>query len=127
MENTATRLKEIMIERHLTQMELVELCQPYCQKYNLKLTKSELCRYLKGEYKPKQYKLTILGLALNVSESWLMGYDVPKTRLKEIENDKLIEMITLLDDYDRGQIAARVEIMLENEKYTKKGSSSKVA
>lgn len=127
METTATRLKEIMMEKHLTQMELVELCQPYCQKYNLKLTKSELCRYLKDEYKPKQYKLTILGLALNVNESWLMGYDVPRTRDKENKSDKLIEQISKLDDYDRGQIAARVEIMLEADKYKKADSSAKVA
>ena len=42
--------------------------------------KASICTYLAGEYKPKQKNLFRLAHALNVSESWLMGYDVPMER-----------------------------------------------
>lgn len=41
------------------------------------IPKSSLSLYLKGAYEPKQDKLYKMADALNVSELWLMGYDVP--------------------------------------------------
>lgn len=41
------------------------------------LDKSLISNYLSGNYKAKQDKLSLLADALNVSETWLMGYDVP--------------------------------------------------
>ena len=41
------------------------------------IPKSSLSLYLKGAYEPKQDKLYKMADALNVSEMWLMGYDVP--------------------------------------------------
>ena len=35
--NTSTRLKEIMSERNLRQVDLLELVKPFCQKYNIKI------------------------------------------------------------------------------------------
>jgi transcriptional regulator with XRE-family HTH domain len=75
--NLATRLKELLIEKRLTQKELLEKCLPYCKKYNQKIDKSYISKWIKGEYEPNQAKLTILGLDLNVSEVYLMGYDIP--------------------------------------------------
>ena len=43
--------------------------------------RNDLSQYLSGKFQPKQAKLTVLALALNVSEAWLMGYDVPRSRL----------------------------------------------
>lgn len=40
------------------------------------LSPSEIARYRKGEYEPKLQKLYALAVALNVSPSWLMGYDL---------------------------------------------------
>lgn len=42
--------------------------------------KNDLSQYVSGKVEPRQEKLTILGLALNVSETWLMGYDVRRER-----------------------------------------------
>lgn len=78
--NTAIRLNEIMSERNLRQVDILRLAEPYCRKYNIKLNKSDLSQFVSGKVEPGQWKLTILGLALNVSEAWLMGYDVPKER-----------------------------------------------
>ena len=79
-ENTSIRLKKIMSDRNLRQIDILELCKPYCQKYQIKLGRNDLSQYVSGKVEPGQRKLTILGLALNVSEAWLMGFDVPMER-----------------------------------------------
>ena len=79
-ENTSMRLKKIMSDRNLRQIDILELCKPYCQKYQIKLGRNDLSQYVSGKVEPGQRKLTILGLALNVSEAWLMGFDVPMER-----------------------------------------------
>ena len=78
--NTATRLKEIMHERNLRQVDILNMAKPFCRKYDVKLEKNDLSQYVNGKVEPGQEKLTVLGLALNVSETWLMGYDVPIAR-----------------------------------------------
>lgn len=77
---TSQRLREISNKLRLTQADILRLAQPFCEKYGIKLTKSALSQYFSGKHEPDQPKLTILGLALNVSEVWLMGYDVPMER-----------------------------------------------
>lgn len=69
-----------MDERGLKQVDILSACEPFCQKYGVKLKKNDLSQYVSGKVEPKQDKLSILGMALNVSEAWLMGYDVPKER-----------------------------------------------
>lgn len=83
MENTSIRLKQLMKERRLKQIDILNLAAPYCKQFNIKLNKSDLSQYISGKFAPGQWKITILGLALNVSEAWLMGYDVPRDRLPE--------------------------------------------
>ena len=78
--STSQRLKELRDKHNITQAEILRIAKPYCEKYGVKLTKSALSQYFSGKHEPEQDKLTILGLALNVSEAWLMGYDVPMSR-----------------------------------------------
>ena len=75
--NTAERLKEIMNQRGLKQIDIVNAAQPFCKKYGVKLGRNDVSQYCAGKVEPNQRKLTILALALNVSEVWLMGYDEP--------------------------------------------------
>lgn len=77
---TAERLKQLMEARNLKQADILRMVTPYCGKYGVKLGKSILSQYVSGKTEPGQEKLTVLGLALNVSEAWLMGYDVPMER-----------------------------------------------
>lgn len=79
-ENTAMRLKQIMDEKHLRQIDILNLTIPYCEKYNVKMNKSDISQYCSGKTEPNQNKLFILGKALNVNETWLMGFDVPRER-----------------------------------------------
>lgn len=99
-QTASDRLKQIMSERNLRQVDILEMCKPYCQKYNIKLGRNDLSQYVTGKVEPGQKKLTILGMALNVSEAWLMGFDVPISRTISNEdignafaNDNLFEVI----------------------------------
>lgn len=80
-QTTSNRLKQIMSERNLRQVDILEMCKPYCKKYDIKLGRNDLSQYVTGKVEPGQKKLTVLGMALNVSEAWLMGFDVPMERM----------------------------------------------
>ena len=79
-ENTSTRLKQIMSDKNLRQVDILAKTMPYCKKYGVKMNKSDLSQYCSGKTEPNQNKLFVLSLALNVSEAWLMGFDVPMER-----------------------------------------------
>lgn len=77
---TSQRLKQIISERHIRQIDIIEAAKPFSEKYGVKLNKNDLSQYVNGKTEPGQEKLSILGLTLNVNEAWLMGYDVPMER-----------------------------------------------
>ncbi len=83
--NTQSRLKEIMEERDLKQVDVIRLCEPYSEKYDVKFNKSDLSQYLSGKTVPNQDKLYILCKALSVSEAWMMGFDVIKERTENYQ------------------------------------------
>ena len=66
------RLRRIMEERGLTQSELAQLSG---------VSKSSISRYLSGAWKAKQDTIYDMARVLQVSEAWLMGYDVTKERI----------------------------------------------
>lgn len=51
------------------------------------IDKSKISSYMSGRYKAKQDGVYLLAHALNVSEVWLMGYDVPMERNDNIESN----------------------------------------
>jgi repressor LexA len=87
-----------MSERNLKQVDILQNAQPYCKKYGVKLNKNDLSQYVSGKVEPGQHKLYILGLTLNVSEAWLMGYDVPMERTPFSEVEESPE--SLYEKYD---------------------------
>lgn len=99
--NTAIRLKQIMTDQNIKQVDILNMCKPFCNKYNVKLGKNDLSQYVNGKVEPGQEKLDVLAEALNVSETWLMGYDVPMDRTfnaKPIDNDRLNEFVKLCSE-----------------------------
>ena len=59
--------------------------------------KGAVSYYLSGRSKPKADRLYIIAQALNVSEAWLLGYDVPLTRTDDQKkNDQLAKLIVRL-------------------------------
>ena len=67
-ESCGKRIEKALTIRNMKQSELCKLAD---------VPKSSLCLYLKGAYEPKQDRIFKMANVLNVSESWLMGYDVP--------------------------------------------------
>lgn len=86
--NISERLNYIIKNRGLKQVEILEKCKPFCDKYGIRLARNDLSQYVSGKVEPKQDKLSILSLALDVSEAWLAGYNVPMERnIYEDHND----------------------------------------
>lgn len=110
IENTSIRLKKIMKERNLRQVDLLEMVKPFCNKYNVKINKSDLSQYISGKVKPGQEKLSMLGMALGITEAWLMGYDVEKESKINANAFKLSkEEITLLENFNKLNTLGKTE------------------
>lgn len=100
---TAQRLKQIMDIKQLRQVDILRAAEPYCKRFDVKLNKNDLSQYVSGKTAPGQDKLTILGLALGVSEAWLMGYDVsmersvtPTAEMSDGRSQEFVELFELL-------------------------------
>lgn len=88
MTTTAQRMKKALELRQMKQSDLAA---------KTGIGKSSISTYLAGEYNPKQKNLYKIAKALNVSETWLMGLDVPMERstniLTSTELQKQVEEI----------------------------------
>lgn len=84
---TADRLRELMTEKNWKQVDVINNSKPFQEKLGVKLGKSALSQYVNGVQAPDQKKLALLALTFNVSEAWLMGYDVPRGRESNAENE----------------------------------------
>jgi transcriptional regulator with XRE-family HTH domain len=87
MKKISERIVEGLELRGMRQADLVE---------KTGIGKSSISTYISGAYEPKQKNIYKIAKALNVSESWLMGYDVPMSRedetLKDILDDRIEEL-----------------------------------
>lgn len=92
--STSDRLKEIMRIRQLKQADLARATG---------LAKGGISNYITGRYEPKSDVISKLAKALNCSEMWLWGYDVPMERQESAspEEPKLSEGEKLLLDLFR--------------------------
>ncbi|MDT2943855.1 helix-turn-helix domain-containing protein [Lactococcus lactis] len=86
-ENSQIRLKKIMNDRGLRQVDILEKSKPFQDKLGIKMSKTHLSNYINGKSNPDQQKLILLSQTLGVSEPWLMGYDVPMIEPSESENN----------------------------------------
>lgn len=75
IESCGKRLAKALLVRNMRQADLAE---------KTKIPKSSLSLYLKGAYEPKDDRIYVLAKALQVSEAWLMGYDVPMEKTDEV-------------------------------------------
>ena len=92
-------------------MKQTELCA------KTKIPKSSLSLYLSGAYEPKQDRIYLISKALDVSEAWLMGYDVSMEREGEETNStdkiKLTDGERMLLDLFNQVPAESQEMVLE--------------
>lgn len=114
MDTTSNRLKQVMEELDISQSELVR---------RTGINKGALSSYISGRYIPKQRAIYALASALDVSEPWLMGYDVPKNRAEDSNaslspNEKnLLDIYRVLDD--KGQHTVDTVAQMEYERVKK--------
>lgn len=123
MDTIANRLKEALSLRNMKQADLVE---------KTGIGKSSISTYLSGAYEPKQKNIYKLAQALNVSESWLMGNDVPIDRISPFLKSKsignydiiintkdeanLIISYRSLDDINKQKSSSYIRNLLYNQK-----------
>ena len=72
--STSLRLKEAMQIRQMKQVDLARATG---------LGKGGISNYVTGRYEPKSDIISKLAKALNCSEMWLWGYDVPMERRQQ--------------------------------------------
>lgn len=125
---TSDRIKQIMSERNLKQVDILEMSKPFQKEFDIKLGKSALSQYVNGVQAPDDKKIFLLSKTLNVSEPWLMGYDVDRERKEISEREDKEEILDLseiatktvafdghtLDDNDAELIKSLLENMVKN-------------
>lgn len=80
-EKKATCADRIKRALQIKGMKQTDLCQI------TKIPKSAISQYISGAFEPKQDRIRLISNALNVSEAWLMGYDVPMSNDRKIARD----------------------------------------
>ena len=109
-----------MDERNLRQIDILNLTLPFCEKYGIKMNKSDISQYVSGKVEPNQDKLAVLGMSLNLNEAWLMGYDVPMKRkefsTEEADKDfELIKKFSLLSEVDKNIVENLIDSLIKKE------------
>jgi transcriptional regulator with XRE-family HTH domain len=77
-ETTTNRLRQLIAETGLKQVEILEKSKPFQKELDVKMGKSALSQYISGKSNPDQDKLVLLAKTFGVSEAWLLGFDVPR-------------------------------------------------
>ena len=93
------RIYEAMVANGLTAYELAKKAH---------VDKGALSRYLSGKVQPKSKNLHALAVALNVSETWLMGYDVAMER--ETEEEQIKGQETFQQEMSRRMLEQMVDL-----------------
>lgn len=76
------------------------------------IDKALICHYLKDKFKPKQDNLHIMAKVLNVSETWLMGYDNEMSKKSyDTITKELLDSFTKLNDIQQAIIINLIKNM----------------
>ena len=112
----ADRIKSALEIRGMKQRDLCD---------RARVPESSLSLYLKGAYEPKQNRIYDMAEVLNVSEAWLMGYDVPmerqlvsKSTSIEVTEDeqKLLELFRRIPESQQQMVLQMIEVALNTNK-----------
>lgn len=114
VDSCGRRIAEALTVKGMRQADLCKLA---------KVPKSSLSLYLSGAYEPKQDRIYEMANALNVSEAWLMGYDVPMERQAEKKppeeprltegEKKLVELFRLVPEDKQQLVLQMIEVALK--------------
>lgn len=101
MESKETCAKRIRAGLQFRSMSQADLCR------KTGIPKSAMSQYCNGGLVPRQDRTYLIASALDVSEAWLMGYDVPMERKKApvsvVEDERVREFISLFSQLSESQ------------------------
>lgn len=113
-ETCGQRIAKALAARNMKQSDLCKLAN---------IPKSSLSLYLSGAYEPKQNRIYDMARVLNVSESWLIGYDIAMEREQEKspedsqldEGEKmLLELFRQIPRENQDLVLQMIRVALEN-------------
>lgn len=98
----SNRLKEAMRINGMKQIDIINKSKLLNDTDGVKISKTDLSQYVNGKTSPGQKKLYVLAKVLNVSEAWLLGYDVdsnrPTDEERQLSHNKQIITAHIDDD-----------------------------
>lgn len=102
---TASRLREILDEKRMSQQDLAD---------RSKLGKASISHYVNGSNEPSSKSAFQMAQVLGVTPAWLMGFDVPKYPDTFIDINKPTEAEELYKRYQEAipEIRAAVDSLL---------------
>lgn len=116
MESKETCAKRIRAGLQMRNMSQADLCR------KTGIPKSAMSQYCNGGLVPRQDRTFLIASALDVSEAWLMGYDVPmerKTAPASIEEDErmreFIPLFSRLTGEQQKMIVAQIKGILADQ------------
>lgn len=112
MATISERIQERMKALNLKQTDLVT---------RTGISKGALSSYISGRYVPKQNNIYLISKALNVSEAWLMGADVPMSPNK---NNKHGVTINVLGRVAAGLPIEAIENIIDTEEISEQLAST---
>ncbi len=77
---TSHRLQELLLEKGIKQADLARMTG---------ISRGAISNYVLGRYEPKSDIISKFAKALNCSEMWLWGYDVPREREQTNSPDEM--------------------------------------
>ncbi|PTG08627.1 helix-turn-helix domain-containing protein [Staphylococcus chromogenes] len=102
----SARLKEAMKNKNLKQVDVVAKAKLLESEMGTKISKTDLSQYVNGKVTPGQNKLYVLAKILDVSEAWLLGYDVDDSRISDEKRSEINTLAAHLDgDYTEEELA----------------------
>lgn len=116
---TGRRLKQIMEEEGLRQVDILNKTKSLQKKYDITVRKSDLSQYVNDKVTPRQDKLFILAAALEVDEAWLMGYDVPRKRKEKpkIPTRNINDIYKRLNSFRQNKVYNYAKHQLEDQRF----------
>ena len=105
----AQRIREGLAARDMTQADL-------CRATGI--GKSAMSQYVNGGLVPRQDRTYLIAQALNVSEAWLIGFDVPMEKDKPASSDgselaEIMEIFKSLSSENRAKLLELSRLYLD--------------
>lgn len=126
MATFSDRIKLLMKEKNLRQIDVLILSEQHKEKYNIKFNKSHLSQYINGKFNPDKDKVFLLSKVFGVSEAWLLGYNVARNP-KKLRNSTLnsSKFIYNINDKIINKIPSHIKNIVDFDEYDFPGYNNK--